>query len=346
MKALSAIGHFAFGKKCLDGQTVKTNIVTDELAKILGNENVVKFDTSGGVKRLIALPFAILKALKKSKNVIIFPAQNGLKVIVPLLTFFNRFFKRTIHYSVIGGWLPDFLNGKKALTKRLKKLDYIYVETNGMKNQLEKKGFNNVSVVPNCKNLDILDEQNLVLPNDEPYKLCTFSRVSVQKGIEDAVNAVKSINNNHGKVVFALDIYGQVDSAQTEWFDSLKNSFPEYIRYCGVVDYDNTTNVIKDYCALLFPTYYEGEGFAGTLIDAMAAGVPVVASDWKYNSEVVVDGVTGLLYQTHNQEEFVEKIEYISNNLPQWIDMKKNAIVKAKNYLPGEVVIKISDNMN
>jgi glycosyltransferase involved in cell wall biosynthesis len=51
------------------------------------------------------------------------------------------------------------------------------------------------------------------------------------------------------------------------------------------------TKVLRDYFALLFPIYYIGEGFAGTAIDAFSAGVPVIASDWKYNSEVIKEGI-------------------------------------------------------
>ena len=73
-----------------------------------------------------------------------------------------------------------------------------------------------------------------------------------------------------------------MDSVQTEWFNELKSTFPSYIKYGGLVPFDKSVEVLKNYFALLFPTYYEGEGFAGTLLDAMAAGVPVVASDWRY----------------------------------------------------------------
>ena len=96
-----------------------------------------------------------------------------------------------------------------------------------------------------------------------------------EKGIEDAVNAVVSVNTDLGVQAFSLDIYGQVDGAQIEWFESLQKKFPSYIRYGGLVPYDKSVDVLKDYFALLFPTYYEGEGFAGTLIDAYSAGVPV-----------------------------------------------------------------------
>ena len=40
-----------------------------------------------------------------------------------------------------------------------------------------------------------------------------------------------------GRIVYELDIYGQVDSEQIEWFESLERTFPEYIRYKGLVPF-------------------------------------------------------------------------------------------------------------
>ena len=82
---VAVIGHFAFGKESLDGQTVKTRIVTDELCKQLGKDGVLKLDTAGGKITLLKAPFQCLRALKNAKHVIIFPAHNGLRVYAPLL---------------------------------------------------------------------------------------------------------------------------------------------------------------------------------------------------------------------------------------------------------------------
>ena len=124
------LGHFGDGKNLLNGQTVKTKIITEELQKQLGDDQVVKIDTFGGWKTLLKAPFQIFSAFKFSGNVLIFPAQNGLRVYAPLLSFFKKFFKnRKIHYVVIGGWLPEFLENRKILRKTLKRFDGIYVET-------------------------------------------------------------------------------------------------------------------------------------------------------------------------------------------------------------------------
>ena len=116
MKKVAVIGHFGGGKVFLDGQTVKTKILAEELENKLGVEQVLKIDTFGGKKNLLKAPFQALKALKKAKNIIILPATNGLRIYVPLLCFFRKFFKgRKIHYSVIGGWLASFIKERKGV---------------------------------------------------------------------------------------------------------------------------------------------------------------------------------------------------------------------------------------
>ncbi len=326
------LGHFGEGINLLNGQTVKTRIIAEELQNQLGEDQVQKIDTHGGWKTLLKAPFQVLKALKKSKNVLIFPAHNGLRIYAPLLSFFKHFFKgRKLHYVVIGGWLPEFVSKRKRLAKTLKKFDGIYVETNTMKKALEAQGFENIYLMPNCKKLTVISEDELVYPEGTPYKLCTFSRVSKKKGIEDAVKAVRSVNNSFGFKAFTLDIYGQVDYEQVEWFNELQSSFPEYIKYKGCVAFDKSVEVLKNYFALLFPTYYEGEGFAGTLIDAFSAGLPVIASDWKYNPEIVNECV-GYVYPAKDCAALTAVLKSVLENPDSLIGKKRICLEEAAKY--------------
>ena len=334
LKKIGVIGHFGFGETLSNGQTVKTKIVTEALDERYSPDEVMKEDTHGGIKALARLPFQIIRALRRAENILIIPAQRGVRVTAPLLTLFNRFYRRRLHYCVIGGWLPGLIKDKKALTKQLRSFNALYVETHVVEKALNAMGFDNVFAVPNCKPLKPTDISRLNIDFGEPYRLCTFSRVMREKGIEDAVNAVSAVNESCGRTVFSLDIFGQVDSSQTQWFDDLKKSFPDHIRYMGVVPYDKSVETLEGYFALLFPTRFYTEGIPGTVIDAYAAGVPVISSRWESFSDIITDGVTGLGYDFGDYADLVRVLSDIADSPEGLIAMKPDCVRRAEDYLP------------
>lgn len=345
MKTVYIIGHFGGGQLYLDGQTVKTKILAAELEKELGAENVGKVDTYGGIKSLVKCFFQSLSALKNSKNVIMLPAYNGVSFFAPVLLYGNLFFRRKLHYSVIGGWLPKMLKKRKVLRRQLKKFHHIYVETSVMKAMLEEMGFTNISVVPNCKELQILTPEQLVYPSAEPYKLCTFSRVTPRKGIGDIIESVRTVNEKLGRTVFSLDIFGQVDPSETQWFEDLQKSFPDYVRYGGMVAFDQSVEVLKDYFALAFPTRYFTEGIPGTIIDAYAAGVPVISAKWQNYSDIL-DESTGFGFEFENTQALTEILEDIARNPEKVLERKVSCLKRAEDYIPSQVISqKVTPNL-
>lgn len=337
MKKVAILGHFGFGMDKANGQTIKTKIIGAELRRQYGDSEVDFYDTMGGVKFLMRLPFVLFTILKNHRNVIILPAYKAVCIIVPLLTLMNLFFYRSLHYVVIGGRLPLLIQRFPLLKPALRRLDCIYPETQLMVEQLKKSNICNTTVMPNCKSINILKSENLPQFKSPPYKLCTFSRVEKTKGIEDAVLAVNECNRRLGSTVFRLDIYGLVQ--EQEWFDQLMNSqSKDEIAYRGVIPFDKSTEVLCQYYALLFPTYYAGEGFAGTLIDALAAGLPTIASDWKSNGEIVETGITGILFPTHSVSDLTNILIDISSQTELLNSMRGHCLKKAEDYSPEKVV--------
>ena len=228
----------------------------------------------------------------------------------------------------------------KSIKKILKTYDNIYVETEHMKIKLEQMGFINIAVLPNCKNIRIIDK-SVELNTKRPYKLCTFSRVSKEKGIEEAIEAVMRVNRRRNEVIYTLDIYGQTDSDYRDCFMELQKKFPPYVKYMGEIPFDKSTDTLKDYFMLLFPTFYEGEGFAGTIIDAFAAGLPVIASNWRYNTELVSEGITGFTYETHNIVELSDILNRLADTPHSVAEMRLNCINAAENYSTNKVMEKL-----
>lgn len=346
MKKVAVIGHFGFGTESLDGQTVKTKILTGALCDHFGEQEVLRINTHNWKKHPADFAWKVTSAVWKAENVLILPAHNGLRVLVPLL-YAARMLRPgcKLHYSVIGGWLPILLQEKKLLRKQLKAFHGIYVETQTMKNALEAQGFTNIRVMPNCKNLEVLSPEKLVYADQQPYKLCTFSRVMQEKGIGDAVEAVMAVNSRLGRTAFTLDIYGQIDPKQKTWFEDLQRSFSADIRYRGTVPFEKSVETLKYYFALLFPTRFYTEGIPGTIIDAYAAGIPVICSRWESCADVVDDGVTGITYPFEDMQ-MLQDILIKAAYCPEWIQNKKeNCLLKTKQYVPEEVIPILAERM-
>lgn len=307
----------------LDGQTVKTKNIYNELVKKYGEENISKIDTFNWKKHPIYFIRKCRKELRNTENLIILPAHNGVKVFVPFFNFWNKFYHKKIFYAVVGGWLPELLASKVWLTKEIRKLSKVFVETTKMKEDLSKLAIKNVEILVNFKSIQILNEKDLKYEYSRPLELCTFSRVMKEKGIEDAIDVVKKINEETNEIVYTLDIYGPIDKSYVDRFEKLKNTLPSYIKYAGCVDSEKSVEVLKKYYLLLFPTKFKTEGIPGTIIDALSAGVPVVASKWENYADILVNEENSFLFNMNDLKEF----ENILKNLK---DINKVMEIKNK----------------
>ncbi len=334
---IGVVGFFGNGVSTAGGQEAKTCALTRAFKETYGEELVATVDTLNWKRQ----PFKLLRKLvamaSNSKNIFMLPAQNSVRIFVPLFVFLRLFYKCRLHYAVVGGWLPEMTGKHKVMAFFAKKLDGIYVETGTMKLALEEQGFTNVTVLPNFKYITPLNAEDLITQYSRPYRLCTFSRVMKEKGIEDAIEAVAFVNKEHGETVLELDIYGKIDPGYEERFEKIMAEMPAYIRYCGLVEPEQSVDVLKNYFALLFPTYYEGEGFAGTLLDAYASGVPVIASDWKYNPEIVNENV-GYVYPTKDHAALVAILKEVVSDPTLMLNRKRLCLIEADKYRIDKVV--------
>ena len=341
---VSIIGYLAKQKPLFDGQTVKTKQLAKVLHDQLPDDKIGELDMQGMRQSPLSFFWNFFKLCRNSENVIILPAHGAL-LLFPLLCVLFRAKGTKLVYDVIGGWLSGYIEKYSYLKPILKRFDQIWVETTVMKKALEEKGFNNLTIVPNFKNLSILKEDELNMNISSPIRLCIFSRIMEMKGIDDAVKSVIETTNKDSNY-FSLDIYGQIDPSYTEHFSELQEHFPENIRYCGCVDATKSTEVLREYDALLFPTKFPTEGLPGTLIDAYSAGLPVISAKWNSFSDFVEDGKTGIGYTQCNYDELVKTLRNIKENPSTLTNMKKDCLKKAKEYSAETVGKQISTLLN
>lgn len=101
-------GQYGDGGKIADGQAVRTTIITQELQNKYGKENVCVVNTNNWRKHPVKFLWRSFRLVANSRKVAIAPADNGFKVFVPLLMFFNFFYRRKLIDIVIGGYLEIY----------------------------------------------------------------------------------------------------------------------------------------------------------------------------------------------------------------------------------------------
>lgn len=320
---IGVCGVYGEGERFSGGQPVKVKTLIDMMVEKFGYQNVLTANTCNWKQHPMKMLKDVISLSRNCDVIFMLPAHNGVRVFAPLFYGLKKIFHFQLVYSVIGGWLPIYTKTSRLLSSVLRKIDYIFVETSSMRNDLIEQGFTNVYIVNNAKKLKISTN----CKTERGYlKLCYFSRVMCEKGIEDLVNAVLQINNRREKQACTLDIYGPIDPDYRERFMAVSKSFSNSICYKGVANPSDSVETLEKYDCQVFPTRFATEGIPGSIIDSYAAGVPVIAARWNSYSDVVEDGITGIGYTLGDIDELTECIEYAIDHKFKLTNMREACI--------------------
>ncbi|MCK4537286.1 MAG: glycosyltransferase family 4 protein [Candidatus Krumholzibacteria bacterium] len=126
---------------------------------------------------------------------------------------------------------------------------------------------------------------------------CLFvGHMKEEKGVFDIIEALGSKNDA------SCDFYGELIPKYRERF--LKEiGKHDNIEYCGIIEPSTVIDTIKKYDILLFPTRHIGEGFPAVILEGLAAGVPIITTEWKSIPDIIENEVTGLLIQPESPEQ-------------------------------------------
>lgn len=338
---IGVIGHFGIGHDLYDGQTVKTRNLVMLLEKY-GYAPTIRVDTYLFKEKKLLNPVKLLLktllCMFTCKHVFLLVSVNGMKFYLPFLYYLNKLTKRHIYHYVIGSELLAMVDEDPGLVLYLNALDANWFEYESGTKYLQSKGVKNVSTLANFKL--IVPVEQMIAYSDEQYRVCTFSRVMEEKGITEAILAVCDLNEEFDSEKVLLDIYGPVESKYEQLFSQLLEENRHCVRYKGIVESDCSVEVLKEYYALLFPTRWGGEGFPGTIIDAFASGIPVIASDWNANKELIRHGNQGIIYPNDGISSLKDAVRWAIQNPERMSEMRHNSRAEFVKYLP-ETVAKV-----
>lgn len=325
---IGVIGNYGGKKTTYGGQTIKTISFYKALKEARLYSAISKLDTYDITKRPFSFIYRLRKLFKDNDVVVILLSQRGIRYLLPIILYYKNKFNVLVYYNVIGAWLAGLVQKHKYMLN-ISKLDGILVETNTLKKNLLNIGITNTTLYHNFK--DLTKVANIKKNNYGIIKLCFFSRVTKQKGIEDAIEAINDVNNFFKKTIFTLDIYGPIESSYKNKLDDilLSNNFFEYK---GVISPNSSVEIIKNYDLQIFPTKHYTEGIPGSIIDSYFSGVPIIASKWESYQDVIDEGHTGIGYEFGNIEDLKDKLVYIHKNRELIPFMSEKCLIKSEDY--------------
>ena len=275
---------------------------------------------------------------RRSDSTILILNTKGTTLVLSALKFDHRFKKKPIFEIAVGGTRQEKAKSSRYFRGLEKCVNKIFVETSYMADEYHKLGLSQAEVLANSRDMSHVTEP-LFGAYDGPLLLCTYSRVVEDKGIDTAVAITKALLKKG--VDATLDIYGPIDKSYQDKFSKLKEGFGKEISYKGVVDQKKAADTLKKYHLLLFPTRHASEGFPGTFIDAMEAGLVIISSYNNNFTDIVKDGENGYLIKNATIDEYVAKIISILKEKDALNRMRQTSYSYSKNYSNDVVLGKL-----
>lgn len=325
------IGPMGGGKIPNNGASIKNYYIVNKLRE--STKRIVVVDTECWKKN----PFILIKLIgvilcnPKAKYILSLNNMSAYRVI-SLLNRLPR--KRCVYYWVIGGSIADWIKEGRVSCRSYRAVHIFLVEGNSMVQTLSDCGFNNAVYVPNFKKIDYLPEK---INQDSLVRFLFLSRINPHKGCDYILSVARQLNKIY-RDKYQIDFYGEVASEYTD-FQEKVDALPN-VNYKGFIDLRESKNydVLAVYDAMLFPTYWHGEGFPGIMVDAFVAGLPVIASDWHLNKDIVSDGETGFIIKPCDEKVLYETMEKCIKNPQLLREMKAACQREAMKYNVDSVV--------
>jgi len=286
--------------------------------------------------------------------------------------------KRKVVYFLTDSWLVEFLNpqflrrysidlmsnargpisllkiwAKKAILSLFKRNDPFHLQSaaifasNFIRDLHTNAGitFAKSAIIHNGIALNGLIDRNIKRMGEVSsgkIKLLFAGRVVHIKGVHILVDALHLLITKHGIRNVELTIIGdhhddEYERLLSRQINSLK--IADRITFKDFIGENDLFDEFQKYDIYIFPSLYEP--FSLTLIHALAAGIPTIASNAGGNPEIIIDGTTGLLYEKYSSTELAMKIKFLLDNPGLKKAISENGRQKAQEFGFDEMCSKI-----
>jgi len=301
------LGPIAKDNNIQGGMTISFSVFLEELQKNNINFEVINTYKGSYKFKIIAwlhIYWLFFKKVRKSTHISLHGTANDYIFLAPIVIFFSKLLGKTVCLRKFAGSFSDIFHNLSFFKKRL----VIYALSNSNINFFQTK-----YLIKNFKQYNkntywfptVRKKPNIGKKKEKTYqkRFIFLGHIRPEKGIDQILEVSKLLDSS-----YHIDLYGSiVDGKYTHinW-DEYTN-----VNYCGEVKSLEVYNILTKYDVLLLPTYWEGEGYPGVIIEALALGLPVIATSLRGISEIV-DENSGILIESKNVDQLKKAILFFN----------------------------------
>lgn len=149
--------------------------------------------------------------------------------------------------------------------------------------------------------------------------ITTVGRLVEEKGHEYALKAVQKLKQSNPDLDFEYLIVGDGPRADELRKISSDENVDEIVRFLGQRSRGEVIKVLNNSDIFLLPSVTEGFGLV--LVEAQAAGLPIVTTSTGGIPQAICKGESALLAPKRNPEALACKLDYLVNNPNEWTEM-------------------------
>ncbi len=223
--------------------------------------------------------------------------------------------------------LPKIIAGvfsylaKLLVSVSFKNADVVSAVSSFSAGESKSLGATKTVIIPNGIDLEKFKPTNSLRKN--PFVIVSTSSLIPRNGLDVLINACNNLPKTFN---WRLEIAGIGPEA-----DNLRKMASDKVSLLGYVENSKIPKLLRD--ANLFVRVSRAEGFGSSFLEAMAVGLPVIATPVGGIVDFVKDGKTGFLVEPEDRIGLTDKILYIFKNPKKVREVCQAAeILVRKNY--------------
>lgn len=188
-----------------------------------------------------------------------------------------------------------------------------------------------IVVVPNGRDFDF-QAPSKPRPQRAVVKVLFLGNVIETKGVLDVARAIPLIQAAGCEAEFLIAGSLHHENVKAELEECVRAQGSDVLKLMGPVVGQEKFDLLLDADIFVFPTYFRFEGHPWVIVEAMAAGLPIVSTNHAAIRESVLDDVNGFLVAKKSPEEIAKKVIHLcqDRDLRQRMGMASRERYEAK----------------